>query len=512
MLQPSSSRSAGLHNAWLLSIVSVLVVGVLVLLLWGLGRRRPMGIGKDRELVVYCAAGLIKPMEQIQEAYEKDYGVRVDSRPNGSKACVRELRKLPEDVDLFLAADDETMDQAKSEGLVAETIPVAVQHPVIAVRKGFDKKRIHSLRDLLQKDVRIALPDPETTSVGSVVRKARPQEWESLVKQLSSLDVKVSFAGTVTEVTNLVKVGTSVDAGIVWDANANQAELDYVIPEELKDVRDHVVLGVVKRCARPRTALHFARYVSARDRGEKFFQDYHYDTIPDADAWVSEPRIQFMAGAMLAPALERTLDEFQEREGVRIDTVSNGCGILTSQIKAGERPAAYFSCDTKFLNYVQEWFEKPVVISENDLVLLVRKEKADEINDVRDLLKPDVRVLLADPEKAALGVVTRDFLQRRGIFEALEKSDNWKASSPTGDYLISQIVAGSVDAVIVYRSNARVNPHILDKVELRELADDKAHATQPFAIARFDKDGNEFEHKRPVERTPELQSPWFISS
>jgi molybdate transport system substrate-binding protein len=499
-------RSGGFHNAWVLSIASVVVICVLVVLLWALGQRRPMEVGQQRELVVYCAAGLIKPMEQIGEAYEKEYGVRVDSRPNGSKAWLGELRKHPTNVDLFLAADDETMNQARSEGLVAETIPVTVQHPVIALRKGFPKDRLHSLRDLLDKDIRVALPNPETTSIGSVVRAAHPKEWESLANQLSPLDVKVSYAGTVVEVANLVKVGTSVDAGIVWDANAVQAGLEYVVPEELETLQDHVVLGVVKWCSRP-AALHFARYVTARDRGEETLQDNHYQPVPDADIWVSEPRIKLMVGAMLRPALERTLDEFQEREGVGIDLVANGCGILASQIKAGERPAAYFSCDIEFMKKVQQWFESPVVISENDLVMLVRKDRAGDIKSVEDLSKPDLRVGLAD-DQAALGVVTREFLQHREVYEPLVNSGNWKLSSATGDYLVSQILAGSVDAVIVYRSNARVNPKIVLQLEMVEIADEKelalslGRATQPFAIARYeDKEGHErFGHKYLLER------------
>ena len=56
-----SSRRGGLHNAWVLSLASVAVIGVLVALLWALGQRRPRGVGEDRELVVYCAAGIAQP-------------------------------------------------------------------------------------------------------------------------------------------------------------------------------------------------------------------------------------------------------------------------------------------------------------------------------------------------------------------------------------------------------------------------------------------------------------------
>src|SRR5262249_10945031 len=116
------------------------------------------------------------------------------------------------------------------------------------------------------------------------------------------------------------------------------------------------------------------------------------------------------------------------------------------------------------------------------------------IKSLDDLLKPNISVGLADPEQSALGLVTRDLLERRDLFDALERSGNRKISSPTGDYLVSQILAGAGHAVIVYRSNARANPKISDKLELRDIADKKARATQRFAIAQ------EFDHKYLLER------------
>ena len=50
-----------------------------------------------------------------------------------------------------------------------------------------------------------------------------------------------------------------------------------------------------------------------------------------------------------------------------ITPVYNGCGILVSQMKAGEKPDAYFSCDTKFMDMVQERFlESTTVFGERD--------------------------------------------------------------------------------------------------------------------------------------------------
>ena len=59
---------------------------------------------------------------------------------------------------------------------------------------------------------------------------------------------------------------------------------------------------------------------------------------------------------MLRPAIEQTITAFEEREGVRVPRVYNGCGILVAQMKAGQVPDAYFACDVEFMKQVQALF------------------------------------------------------------------------------------------------------------------------------------------------------------
>ena len=52
--------------------------------------------------------------------------------------------------------------------------------------------------------------------------------------------------------------------------------------------------------------------------------------------------------------------------------------------------------------------------------------------------------------------------------------------SATGDFLVNQMRTGSLDAVIVYRSNAAA---ALEDVDIVPLNNPGAQATQPFAVA-----------------------------
>ena len=63
--------------------------------------------------------------------------------------------------------------------------------------------------------------------------------------------------------------------------------------------------------------------------------------------------------------------------------------------------------------------------------------------------------------------------------------------SATGDFLVNQMRTGSLDAVLVYRSNAA---EVLEDLDLIEINLDGASATQPFAVAR------DSEHQKTLDR------------
>ena len=53
--------------------------------------------------------------------------------------------------------------------------------------------------------------------------------------------------------------------------------------------------------------------------------------------------------------------------------------------------------------------------------------------------------------------------------------------SPTGDFLVNQLRAGSLDAVVVYRSNAQAHAETMKECEIVTMGGG-ATAEQPFAV------------------------------
>lgn len=462
---------------------SALAVGALVLILWSPWSRSSTQTGDS--LVLYCAAGIAPPVEAIIKEYEAAYAARILVEYGGSGQLVSKIKAAPDRGDLFLSADVTHIDNLRRQSprLVRETMPVAWQRPVIALSASGERK-VKSLDDLLKDDVKVVIAN-RSASIGLLTEEVLTEtgHWPRLQEQMQRFEAKVSLAGTVNEVAQSLQLGAA-DAGIVWDATAAQRQLKFVRLPELEAAQQQVQIGVLAGAANPAAALQFARYLTSRDKGQPHFTTHHYQPIEDADVWAERPAINVMSGAMLRPGVEQTLDEFKAREGVEINVVYNGCGVLVTQMRSGTRPDAYFSCDVSFMDQVSELFDSPVTITENDMVILTPKGQ-NKVQSLDDLTKPGMKVGVGHPQNSALGALTEQLLKRTDHYQPLLESGNIKVESATGDFLVNQVVTGALDAAIVYRSNAVANPaNLRESIDVVPIDAPHAFAAQPIAGAR----------------------------
>jgi molybdate transport system substrate-binding protein len=453
----------------ILATVLVIAVSIAVVWTWYVARERISGDA----LVLYCAAGTSAPVEAARREYEEDYGLQVQVQYGGSGTLLSNLR-IARSGDLYLAADQSYLDLARRQGLVAETIPLARQRPVIAVAKG-NPKKIGSLDDLCRDDVRLALANPDAASIGRTVQKLlqKSGQWNRLEKH-----AKV-FKPTVSDVANDVKIG-SVDAGVVWDATVRQyPELDMVRLPLFDTVVETVGVGVLACSEQPTAALRFARYLAARDRGLAHFERLGYEPV-EGDPWTETPKIVLYSGAMNRVAVEATIKRFQEREGARVTTVFNGCGILVGQMKAGGRPDAYLTCDRSFVPPVKDLFlGDPLNMSETDILILVAKGNPKGIKSLADLGQPGLRLGLANPEQSTLGALTKRLLEQEDLYDKV--SPNVRTQTPTADMLVNEMQTGALDAVVVYDSNTT---KVRDKLDLVRIDRPGTVAVQTFSVAK----------------------------
>ena len=219
-------------------------------------------------LVVYCAAGLKKPVEAIAEQYRRETGVEVQLQFGGTGSLLSAIR-VARRGDLFLAADEGALADARKADAIRESIPLVRQHPVIAVRAG-NPKSIRALADLQRADVRVALTNPEAASIGRVTKSALGAGYDALAAHATVMKP------TVTDIASDLSLG-AVDAAIVWDATVPQfAGLAAVEVPEFSARIENATAAVLAASTQSAAALRFARYLAAPEKGGVIFQKHGF--------------------------------------------------------------------------------------------------------------------------------------------------------------------------------------------------------------------------------------------
>jgi molybdate transport system substrate-binding protein len=473
---------------WTLAVI-LGSLAALVLLGFSLFRLKPQPSnltqpGKaNQPLVIYCAASNKSVLEAIRRDYEKDYGVSVEASYGPSQTLLASIT-VTGTGDLYLPADESYLITARDKGLLEDQYPLASMNAVIAVPKG-NPLKIAKWADLLKPEVRLAQANPEAAAIGKFTKDVLSNQnlWDALHEKTTV------YKTTVNEVANDVKAG-SVDAGIVFDAVLHDyPTLEGVTLAELSNVRATVALAVLSSSKQPQRARHFARYMAARDKGLVRYREFGFEPA-DGDPWAEVPEIMLYSGSMLRPAIEQTITEFEEREGAKVTRVYNGCGVLVAQMKAGQVPDAYFACDVEFMNQVKDLFPASETVSQNELVILVKKGNPAGIRNLKDLSKEGLRVGIGHEKQCAMGWLTQRTFDEGGVKEQVMK--NVVVQTPTGDMLVNQMRSGSLDAAVAYLSNAAGSVNELDAIRIQGIQ--CSVAQQPFGIAK------ETPHKQLAER------------
>ena len=464
-------------------LVSLIALGAMTWALVSSDNRKPVSItdgeasvGEDSEITLFCAASNQAVMEAIRAKYEAETKRKVSIQYGASQTLLSQI-EVTSTGDLFLPADDSFVAIGRQKKLIEESLPIATMHVVIAVRKG-NPKGIQALTDLFSSDIRVVQANPDAAAVAKLTRSITTNLglWDQLDKATDA------YRTTVNDVANDIVIGAA-DAGIVYDAVLHTyPDLEYVEVPEFADAVSQITIGVVSSTRQPAAALHFARFVSANDRGLKEYHSHGFRPTT-GDQWSDVPELTLFAGSMLRPAIEDSIIKFEQREGVQVTRVYNGCGILVAQMKSGLHPDAYFACDKEFMTQVQDLFPDPVDVSQNELVILVQKGNPKNIASLKDLTKEGLRVGVGHEKQCAMGWITQNTFRESGL--QTELMANVTVQTPTGDMLVNQLRTGSLDAAVAYLSNAAGAAEFLDAVQIQGIP--CSTATQPWAVRKESK-------------------------
>ena len=454
------------HFGWL----SLLVIAVLLFaLLFG---RRVAGLRftrNEKELVVYCAAGMLLPVKEAAKSYKEKYNQPIRLEPASSghlEILIREETKSGKPLaDLYIPANDYYAKKTAADGLTQEYFPLATFRLVLAGKRETDLK-ITSLNDLLEQNISFVMCNPEAAA-GRFAQKtlAALGMYEALNKAM-----KVSFP-TVVEAANAIQTSDDAQAGFLWDTTARQYKLKIFDLPELAGASSSTSVNVVSTSKVPARALAFARYLSAPEQGNAVFARHFFSPVP-GDRWHPQPELTFFCGGVNRNAVQRTLREFEEREGIKIRTEFGGCGTLVTtmqSIKSGESeagfPDVYMTCDKTFYDPVAEDFGEGRDISTTDIIILVRKGNPKGIARLEDLAREGVSFGTTDPKMSTLGSLSWKLFTLMGLKEAVRS--NAIVTTPTAHELVLQMTGHpKLDAVLVYVANCHFARETCDLIPI----------------------------------------------
>lgn len=237
--------------------------------------------GRDRsdssDLMVYCAAVVMKPLEEIARGFEEETGIGVQLQFGGSGTLLSNL-EISGQGDFYIAADSSYTDIAVERGLVVDTLALCEIRPVIAV--GHDNPLgIRRVDDLLGEDVRLSLANPDAASIGKTTKELLESLglWEEIHASIQRNGVfKPTVSGSATD----VRLGV-VDAAVVWDVTVNQFDkLDAVSLEGSENFIRHVTIGRLVSSERDGELEAFLDYLVTPNQGIAIFRKHGFGDAP----------------------------------------------------------------------------------------------------------------------------------------------------------------------------------------------------------------------------------------
>lgn len=230
---------------------------------------------KERELLLYCGAGIRPPVDELIEIFGREYGVKIIPDYAGSEVLLSKIRFIHQG-DLYMPGDKHYVEQAAMEDMILSQRSVCYWVPTILVQKG-NPKEIRGLEDLLKPGMKVGIGNPEACAIGRTSKQILAKNnisWEDIEKNLIYQSLTVNELGIQIQ-------AKSLDAVIIWDAMARYYgkygdEIPIVIE---KNIISTIDIGVLKFTKDKALAEKFVDFLTS-ERGQAIFKRNNYRTSP----------------------------------------------------------------------------------------------------------------------------------------------------------------------------------------------------------------------------------------
>ncbi len=209
-------------------------------------------------------------MDELTQDFTTETGIEVKIEYSGAGKLLARLKATGQG-DVYLPGSHFYVEKLRAEGDVLSFHPVVLHTPVLAVWRK-TRKNIHKFADLVARDVRLGLGDPQAMALGrtaeEILRKSGTAE-----KILPNVTVR---AATVKQLALYVTRG-DVDAGIIGRADAVQFQDSLRMIELDKSwyTPEVITAAVLKTSRDPEKARKLATFLTTAS-AIKIFEKYGF--------------------------------------------------------------------------------------------------------------------------------------------------------------------------------------------------------------------------------------------
>lgn len=229
---------------------------------------------EPHSLLVYCGAGMRKPMNEIGTLFFEEYGISVNYNYAGSNTLLAQM-ELVRKGDVYMPGATYYFDIAKEKGITDYEQRVAYHVPVIAVPKG-NPAGITSLSDLTKPGVTVIIGDSKAAAIGKLA--------DRILKENGIYDAvdnnTIARGATVNELVVYTSM-KQADASIIWeDLIVNSDKMEIVeIPRE-QNIIKIIPIGTLTFSENKDAARKFVDFVAAPE-GKAIFEKHGFTAYPN---------------------------------------------------------------------------------------------------------------------------------------------------------------------------------------------------------------------------------------
>ena len=177
-------------------------------------------------------------------------------------------------------------------------------------------------------------------------------------------------------------------------------------------------------------------------------------------------------GAASKPPTEEAAKLFQERFGLPVTLNFGGSGFMLSQMKLAHRGDVYFPGSSDFMEKAKRG---KMVLPETEKVVAylvpainVQRGNPKNIRSLRDLLRPGIRLAIADPETVCVGTYAVELIERNFNREERERfRKNLVNMVESCERTANIISLAQVDAVLGWRVFQHWDPKRIETILLK---------------------------------------------